>query len=47
MAPQGCGEPGICNMGAVVANAVFDAAGIRIYELLMTPERVKQAIDRV
>jgi nicotinate dehydrogenase subunit B len=46
LAPQGCGEPGICNMGAVISNAVFDAVGARIFELPMTPERVKKAIEQ-
>ena len=27
MPPQGCGEPAITPMGAVIANAVFDAIG--------------------
>jgi isoquinoline 1-oxidoreductase len=38
--PKGGGEPAIINMGAVVANAVFDATGVRIYRLPMTRERV-------
>lgn len=45
MAPQGCGEPAITNMGAVIANAVHDAIGVRIFELPMTPERVKRALE--
>jgi isoquinoline 1-oxidoreductase len=40
--PQGGGEPGIIVMGAVVANAVFDAIGVRQVRLPMIPERVKQ-----
>jgi len=44
LAPKGGGEPAIVNMGAVVANAVFDATGARVYHLPMTPERVLQAI---
>jgi CO/xanthine dehydrogenase Mo-binding subunit len=44
MAPQGCGEPAITSMGAVIANAVFDAAGVRMFTLPMTPERIKQAL---
>ncbi len=43
-APQGGGEPAIICMGGVVANAVFDAVGARIFELPMTPERIKQAL---
>ena len=42
--PQGGGEPAIICMGAVIANAVFDATGIRFFELPMTPERVKKAM---
>ena len=44
MPPQGCGEPAITPMGAVIANAVYDAIGVRLYELPMTPVRVKNAI---
>ena len=44
LAPQGGGEPAIVPMGAVIANAVFDATGARLYRLPMTPERVKAAI---
>jgi len=42
--PQGCGEPAITPMGAVIANAVYDAVGVRVYELPMTPARIKRAI---
>jgi CO/xanthine dehydrogenase Mo-binding subunit len=41
---QGGGEPAVICMGGVVANAVFDAVGARLFELPMTPERVKQAL---
>jgi isoquinoline 1-oxidoreductase len=47
LAPQGGGEPGIINMGAVIANAVFDATGARLTRLPMTPERVLAEIRRV
>jgi CO/xanthine dehydrogenase Mo-binding subunit len=43
-APQGGGEPAIICMGAVIANAIFDAAGIRLLQLPMTTERVKTAL---
>jgi len=42
--PQGGGEPGIICMGAVIANAVFDATGARLLQLPMTPERIKEAL---
>ncbi|KPK06262.1 MAG: hypothetical protein AMS20_05070 [Gemmatimonas sp. SG8_28] len=41
--PKGGGEPAIINMGAVVANAVFDATGTRVFRLPMTPENVRAA----
>jgi len=41
---SGGGEPAIVNVGAVVANAIFDATGARLYHLPMTPERVKAAV---
>ena len=43
---QGGGEPPIVCMGAVLANAVFDAAGVRMLELPMTPERILEAIRK-
>jgi nicotinate dehydrogenase subunit B len=42
--PSGGGEPAIINMGAVVANALFDATGARLLRLPLTPERVKAAL---
>jgi CO/xanthine dehydrogenase Mo-binding subunit len=45
LAPQGCGEPAITTMGAVIANAVHDAIGRRLTTLPMTPERIKQALS--
>jgi len=42
---QGGGEPAIICMGAVIANAVFDAVGARMYQLPMTPERVLATIN--
>jgi len=41
---QGGGEPSIICMGAVIANAIFDATGARLLQLPMTPERVKAAV---
>ena len=43
---SGGGEPAIINMGAVLANAVFDATGARLFRLPMTPERVRAALGR-
>jgi isoquinoline 1-oxidoreductase len=44
VAISGGGEPPIITMGAVVANAIFDASGARLYQLPMTPERIKAAL---
>jgi nicotinate dehydrogenase subunit B len=44
---QGGGEPAIINMGAVIANAIFDATGARLYQLPMTPERILEALKKV
>jgi isoquinoline 1-oxidoreductase len=43
--PQGGGEPAIVCMGAVIANAIFDATGARLFHLPMTPDRVLEAIS--
>jgi isoquinoline 1-oxidoreductase len=44
LAPQGGGEPSTVPMGAVIANAVFDATGARILRLPMTRDRVRAAV---
>jgi isoquinoline 1-oxidoreductase len=44
--PQGGGEPAIVVMGGLIANAIFDAIGVRLYQLPMTPERIKEALKR-
>ena len=45
--PQGGGEPAIIAIGAVVANAIFDATGARLYRVPMTPARVLEALKKV
>ena len=45
-APQGGGEPAIVTMGGVLANAVFDASGARVFRMPMTPARIKEAIKK-
>lgn len=44
LAPQGGGEPAIVPMGAVMANALFDATGARLLQLPMTPRRVQETL---
>jgi CO/xanthine dehydrogenase Mo-binding subunit len=45
--PTGVGEPAVIGMGAVVATGVFDATGARLFEMPMTPERVREALAKV
>ena len=45
--PQGGGEPAIIGIGAVVANAIHDATGARLFAMPFTPERVLQALKKV
>jgi len=45
--PQGGGEPAIICMGAVIANAIHDATGARLFQMPMTPERVLEALKKV
>jgi nicotinate dehydrogenase subunit B len=44
LAPQGCGEPTITSVAPMIANALFDATGVRLFRLPLTPERVKTAM---
>jgi isoquinoline 1-oxidoreductase len=44
-APQGGGEPAIIGIGAVIANAIFDATGARLYRMPFTPKRVLEALQ--
>jgi len=44
---QGGGEPAIICMGGLLANAIFDATGARMYQLPMTPERLLDALKKV
>ena len=41
---QGGGEPAIICMGAVVANAVYDAVGARVLQLPVSAERIRKAM---
>jgi nicotinate dehydrogenase subunit B len=43
---QGGGEPAIICMGAVIANAIYDAIGARLFQLPMTPQRIKEAMKK-
>ena len=45
--PQGGGEPAIVCMGAVIANAIYDQTGVRLFEMAMTPERVLEELKKI
>jgi isoquinoline 1-oxidoreductase beta subunit len=42
----GIGEPGLPPIAPAVANALFKAAGVRMYRLPMTPENVMEALKK-
>lgn len=44
VAASGCGEPPIVCVGAVVANAIHDAVGARLFQLPMNPARITAAL---
>ncbi|MFG1530218.1 MAG: molybdopterin cofactor-binding domain-containing protein, partial [Thermoplasmata archaeon] len=44
---KGLGEPPIVPVPAAIANAVFDAVGVPVFELPMTSERVARALKRL
>ncbi|MGH8642414.1 MAG: molybdopterin cofactor-binding domain-containing protein [Burkholderiales bacterium] len=46
MAPQGAGEPATRTVPAAIANAIFDATGVRVRRVPITPERMKAALAR-
>ena len=41
--PQGGGEPAIVPVGGAIANAVFDAIGVRVFQMPLTAERINAA----
>ncbi|MBI5446111.1 MAG: xanthine dehydrogenase family protein molybdopterin-binding subunit [Deltaproteobacteria bacterium] len=43
---KGVGEPVLAGVAPAVANAIFDAVGVRITELPITPERVREALRK-
>ncbi|MBV9557547.1 MAG: xanthine dehydrogenase family protein molybdopterin-binding subunit [Pseudolabrys sp.] len=42
--PSGAGEPSIRPVAAAIANAIFDATGVRIRRVPFSPEKVKAAL---
>jgi nicotinate dehydrogenase subunit B len=45
IAPAGAGEPSIRPIAAAIANAIFDATGVRIRRVPFSPDRVKGALS--
>ena len=44
--PLGAGEPATCPIPAAIANAVFDATGVRLRTVPFTPARVREELVR-
>jgi nicotinate dehydrogenase subunit B len=44
IAPSGAGEPSIRPVAAAIANAVFDATGVRMRRVPFSPDRVRQSM---
>ena len=38
------GEPGLVTIAPSIANAIYDAVGVRVKELPMTPEKILRAL---
>ena len=45
IAPSGAGEPSTRPVAAAIANAIFDATGVRIRRVPFSPDRVKAALS--
>lgn len=41
---KGVGEPSVCSVAPAIASAIYDAVGIRINELPLTPEKIVKAL---
>jgi nicotinate dehydrogenase subunit B len=45
VAPTGAGEPSMRPLSAAIANAIFDATGVRMRRVPFSPDRVKQSLS--
>jgi nicotinate dehydrogenase subunit B len=45
IAPSGAGEPSSRPVAAAIANAIFDATGVRIRRVPFSPSNVKSALS--
>ncbi len=41
---KGVGEPSVCSVAPAIASAVYDATGVRIFDLPLTPEKIVRAL---
>jgi CO/xanthine dehydrogenase Mo-binding subunit len=46
-APSGLGEPAVTPVAPAIANAIYNAVGVRLRKLPMTPDDVKAALSKV
>ena len=44
---KGLGEPGLAPTAAAIANAIYDACGVRLRDLPMTSEKIYSAIQKL
>jgi CO/xanthine dehydrogenase Mo-binding subunit len=44
MAPSGLGEPAVTPVAPAIANAIYNAVGVRLRKIPMTPDDVKNAL---
>jgi CO/xanthine dehydrogenase Mo-binding subunit len=45
IAPSGAGEPSVRPIAAAIANAIFDATGVRLRRVPFSPDRVRAALS--
>jgi CO/xanthine dehydrogenase Mo-binding subunit len=43
---KGLGEPGLAATAAALSNAIYDAVGVRIYDLPITPDKILKELQR-
>ena len=43
---KGVGEPGLVPTAPAIANAIYDAIGVRIHDLPITPEKILAALKK-
>jgi nicotinate dehydrogenase subunit B len=46
MAPLGAGEQATIHIAAAIGNAIFDATGVRLREVPLTPKRMMAGLQK-